>query len=152
MITQPTTARLIEVVRQELSEQVAPAVTDTQLQTNLQMIDHILSTLAVRASHEIAWMVEEAETLCLLGRDIVAAHPEASNVAAALAEAEAVDRESLHYDDVARRYSLASEILSCAYEETPNDSPLRPKLENALNHRLGHEIDIIGEFQLVGRT
>jgi hypothetical protein len=152
VITKPTTARLIEVVRQELSEQIAPALTDTQLQTSLQMIDHILSTLAVRASHEIAWMVEETERLCLLGRSILAAHPEASEVASALAEAETADRESLHYDDVARRYSLASEILSCAYEQTPDDSPLRPEIEDALNHRLGHEIDIIGEFELVGRT
>jgi hypothetical protein len=152
VITQPTTARLIEVVRKELSEQVAPAVTDPQLQTSLQMIDHILSTLEVRVSHEIAWMVEETEALCQLARDVVAAHPQAAAVASALADAQAANRESLHYDDVARRYSLASEILSRAYEQTPDDSTLRPQIENTLNHRLGHEIDIIGEFQLVGRT
>ncbi|HEX6393855.1 MAG TPA: hypothetical protein VFZ97_10450 [Acidimicrobiales bacterium] len=152
MITQPTTARLIEVVRKELSEHVTPAVTDPQLQTSLQMIDHILSTLAVRAQHEIAWMVEETKMLRRLGRDIVAAHPEASAVATALAEAEAQNQESLHYDDVARRYGLASEILSSAYEHTPNDSPLRPQIEEAFDHRLGHELEIIGQFQLVGRT
>lgn len=152
MITQPTTARLIDVVRKELSEQVAPAVTDPQLQTSLQMIDHILSTLAVRARHEIAWMVEETDLLCQLGRDVLAAHPESSAVAAALADAEAQDRQSLHYDDVARRYCLASEILSSAYEHAPTNSPLRSRIENAFDHRLGHEVDIIGEFQLVGRT
>lgn len=152
MITQPTTARLIEVVRQALSDQVGPAVTDPQVQTSLQMIDHILSTLATRAGHEIAWMVEETGALCQLGRDVVATHPDASQVASALAQAEAADSESLHYDDVAKRYSLASEILSSAYEQTLPDSPLRTQIETALDHRLEHEIDIIGEFQLVGRT
>jgi hypothetical protein len=145
---------LIEVVRQELTEQIGPAIADPQLQSSLQMIDHILSTLAVRAQHEVAWMVEEAEALGRLGRDVLASHPEAGHLAAALAaaEAEAAASSSLHYDDVARRYSLASEILSCACEEAPADSPLRSQIELALDHRLGHEVAIMGEFQLVGRT
>jgi hypothetical protein len=152
VITQPTTSRLIEVVRRELTEQIAPAISDPSLQTSLQMIDHILSTLAVRASHEIAWMVEEAHSLRQLGHRIVETHPDAVLVASAVAASEAEDHESLHYEDVARRYSLASEILSCAYETTPTDSPHRSGIEAALDHRLEHEIEVIGEFQLVGRT
>lgn len=152
MISQPTTARLIEVVRRELSEQVGPSISDPSLQTSLQMIDHILSTLAVRADHEIAWMVEEIGSLRELGHAIVAAHPDASEVTSALAAAEAVDDGSLHYEDVARRYSAASEILSCAYETAPTDSPLRAAIEAALDLRLKHEIEVIGEFELVGRT
>ena len=152
MITQPTTARLIEVVRQELREQVAPGLGDPQTQASLQMIDHILSTLAVRAEHEIAWMIEETAALCRLGHDVVAAYPGAGDVAAALAATEAVGAGSLHYDDVAARYSLASDILSCAYEQTPAGSPLRVAIEGAFDQRLRHEVDIMGEFQLVGRT
>jgi hypothetical protein len=152
MITQPTTARLIEVVRQELRDQVAPAVGDPQAEASLQMIDHILSTIAVRTQHEIAWMVEETAALCRLGREVVAAYPGASGVAAALAAAEAGATGSLHYDEVAVRYSLASDVLSCAYEQTPWGSALRTAVEHAFDQRLRHEVDIMGEFQLVGRT
>jgi len=152
MITQPTTARLIEVVRQELREQIAPVLGDPQTQASLQMIDHVLSTIAVRAQHEVAWMVEETAAMCRLGHDVLAAHPEASGVAAALVATEAADQGSLHYDDVAARYSLASEILSCAYEQSPGDSPLRLAIEGAFDQRVRHEVDIMGEFQLVGRT
>jgi len=152
VISKPSTARLIEVVRQELREQIAPALGDPQTQASLQMIDHVLSTIAVRAQHEVAWMVEETTALCRLGHDVLAAHPEADGVAAALAAAEAMEQGSLHYDDVAGRYSLASEILSCAYEQAPGDSPLRLAIEGAFDQRLRHEVDIMGEFQLVGRT
>ena len=100
------------MVRQELREQIAPALGDPQTQASLQMIDHVLSTIAVRAQHEVAWMVEETAALCRLGHDVLAAHPEANSVAAALAATESMDQGSLHYDDVAGRYSLASRIRS----------------------------------------
>src|SRR5438552_2404757 len=53
MITRPTSAQLIDEVRRELSSNVAPQVADPQTQGSLQMVDHILATLAVRAEHEI---------------------------------------------------------------------------------------------------
>jgi predicted NAD/FAD-dependent oxidoreductase len=152
VISQPSTARLLDVVRQELAETVAPVATDPQIQASLQMIDHILGTLAVRADHEIAWMVEESDALAELGEDIVDAQPDATRVAAAVAALRAVDTRSLHYDAVAARYSLAGEILSCAFEAVPADSPLRPAVDAQLDTRLGHEVEIMGDFELVGRT
>ena len=53
---------------------------------------------------------------------------------------------------MAARYSLASEILSCAVEELPIDATLRAAAEAQLDARLAHETVIIGEFQLVGRS
>ena len=151
MITQPTTARLIDVVRKELADQIAPNVDNTQSQASLQMIDHILSTIAVRVEHEIAWMVEETDTLYGLGKDIVATHPDSAAVAAALAAIDDTVGSSLHYRDVSERYSRASELLSLAFETTPPDSPLRQHVEAQFDLRLAHEVEIMGEFQLVGR-
>ena len=152
MITQPTTARILEVVRRELAENVLPVTTDVQAQASLQMIDHILATVGVRVQDEIAWMIEEADAVGALGEQITDALPEAAGVAAALAALRAGTSTSLRYDDVAARYSLAGEVLSCAFEEVPPDAPLRSSVEAELDRRLRHEVEIMGEFQLVART
>ena len=49
MISRPTTAQLVGIVRRELVETVAPAVDDPVVAGSLMMIDHILETLAHRA-------------------------------------------------------------------------------------------------------
>ena len=151
MITQPSGTRLIDVIKQELADNVAPHVTDPQAAASLQMIDHILGTLAVRAQHEIAWMMDEIASLTELAEQVVAADPGATRVAAAHAALGAITGTSLHYDDVAARYSLASEILSCAFEEVATGAPLRMAVEGLLDARLAHEAEIMGEFELVGR-
>jgi hypothetical protein len=153
MISQPSTERLLEVIRQELRDNIAPKVAaDGSAVASLQMVDHVLETLARRASHEIAWMTEEIQALQGLGEQVVAAIGPDCRTAAAVAALQAVDSASLHLDDVAQRYSLASEILSCAIEELPTDSPIRGQAEAALDDRLAREVAIIGEFQLVGRS
>jgi hypothetical protein len=152
VITQPSTARILEVVRQELAENVLPVTTDVQAQASLQMIDHILATVAVRVQHEIAWMVEETEAITALGEQVVEALPAASGVAAALAALRTTTSRSLEYDDVAARYSLAGEVLSCALEDVPSDAPLRAAVEVQLDRRMLHELEIMGEFELVART
>ena len=152
MITQPTTARILEVVRQELAENVLPVTTDVQAQASLQMIDHILVTVTERVQHEIAWMVEETESITALGEQVVDMGPDASGVALALAALRSSVSSSLQYDDVAARYSLAGEVLSCALEEVPTSAPLRTAVEAQLDLRMQHEVEIMGEFELVART
>jgi len=151
-MTQPSTTRIIDVVRQELAENVLPVTTDVQAQASLQMIDHILATVAVRVQREIAWMVEEAEAIGELGEQIASEEPHATGVATALAALRAAPLRSLQYDDVSARYSLAGEVLSCAFEEVSIDSPLRVAVEAQLDTRLEHEVAIMGDFQLVART
>jgi hypothetical protein len=152
VITQPSSARIIEVLQQELSEHIAPALAGPACEASIQMIQHILSTLAVRVEHEVAWLVEETAAIEAIAARVVDANLRAERVAAALAKLRAAPGESLHLSDVAARYSLASEILSCLLEDVPNDSELRPELEAQLDLRLAHEVDVIGDFQLVGRT
>jgi hypothetical protein len=153
VITQPTAARILEVVQQDLAEQVLPHVRDPQALASLHMVQHILGTLARRAEHEIAWMVEESEAMAALGRRVGAEAGEPAPVQAALDELAAADGSSLHLADVAARYSLAGEVLSCALEAVPADgSELRAAVEAVLDLRLAHEVEIMGDFQLVGRT
>lgn len=152
MITQPTADRILEVVQQDLRDNVLPAVTDPQVIASLHMIDHILGTLAIRAEHEIAWLVEETEDLEGLGVQVVHALPAARRVEAALDALRATPLASLRLSDVTARYSLASEILSCAVEDVPVDADVRSAVEARLDARLSHEVEIIGEFQLVGRS
>jgi hypothetical protein len=153
VICQPTSARLIDVVRQELRENVLPKVADDPAAAgSLHMIDQVLETLNRRAANEIAWMVEETAALEALGARVVAELPHASKTEAALEAFRAVDGSQLDLASVSDRYSTASEILSCAIEEVPAELELRVRVEAALDARLGHEIEVIGEFQLVGRS
>jgi hypothetical protein len=152
VITRPTSAQLIDEVRRELSSTIAPQVTDPQAQGSLQMIDHILGTLAVRAEHEIAWMTEEiAEISQVVGR--VAAEPGSPpSVGSALDELRSSGDGSLLLSDVTSRYALASEALSLAIEATvATPGALHDEVNALLDRRLEHETDVIGEFQLVGR-
>jgi hypothetical protein len=153
MITRPSTAQLVEVVRRELAERVAPAVSDPQLTTSLQMIDHILSALAVRADHELGWIAEEMEAIQAVGERVAASDlPGAAPVADALTAFRAARSASLHAADVVEDYNRATEILSRAVEATsaqPGD--LRQQVLSLLEARLDHEVDVIGDFQLVGR-
>jgi len=152
MITQPSAPRILEVLQQALTETVLPAVTDPVAIATVEMVKQVLGTLAIRAEHEIAWLVEETESLDALGASILASHPSSARVAAALDGARASTTGSLLLSEVSARYSRASEILSCAVEEVPLDSERRADIEAALDARLTHELQVIGDFQLVGRT
>jgi hypothetical protein len=150
MMTQPTAAQLLDVARQELAEHVQPALADEQLAASLQMVQHILSTLAVRAEHEIAWMCEEVDQVRAVAVAVAAELP-APTLLDALARLDEIGLPSLHLDDVTRRYAAGSETLSCMVDAVPVDHPRRREVEELLDTRLEHESQIMGEFSLVGR-
>ena len=155
MITAPTTAQLLDVVRRELAEKVAPAVADPQVATSLHMIDHILRTLAVRAEHELGWMGEEMSAIEMVASRVAASDlPGAASVAEALEEFRASVSPGLHAADVAADYNRATEVLSRTVEATfAETGELRAAVNALLDQRLAHETDVIGEdFQLVGRS
>ena len=152
MITRPTSAQLIDEVRRELSSNVAPQVADPQIKGSLQMVDHILGTLAVRAEHEIAWMTEEIADISRVVSQVAAEAGFPPSVGQALDELRASADGSLLLSDVTSRYALASEALSRAIDATvATPGPLRDEVSALLDRRLEHETDVIGEFQLVGR-
>jgi hypothetical protein len=153
MITRPTTAQLLGVVRTEIAERIAPAITDPHLATSLHMIDHILSTLMVRADHELGWMVEEMGAVeAVATRVAESGLPGAGGVAEALAEFVSGRSASAHTADVTEAYNRASEVLSRAVEATSaTTGELRESVLALLGGRLAHEETVIGDFQLVGR-
>jgi len=154
MITRPTTAQLIEVVRRELAERVAPAITDPQVSTSLQMIDHILRTLAVRAEQEAGWMAEEIAAIEAVGQQVAdSGLPGASAVAEGLAAFRAGRGAARSTAEITDDYNAATEVLSRCLEATfAADGDLRDAVIGLLDQRLGHETAVIGsDFQLVGR-
>ena len=154
MITRPTTAQLIDVVRQELTERVAPVVTDPQVATSLQMVEHILRTLAVRADHEVGWMVEETAAIEAVGQQVAdSGLPGAAAVADAL-DAFRAGRATGHSTaEITDDYNAATEVLSRCVEATfAAGDELRHAVTALLDQRLAHETDVIGpDFRLVGR-
>jgi hypothetical protein len=152
MITRPTSAQLIDEVRRELSSNVAPQLTDPQAQGSLQMVDHILRTLSVRAEHEIEWMLDEIDDISSVVGQFAASADAPTSVREAMDALEASPYGSRSLSDVTARYALASEALSRAIEATvATPGPLRDSVNALLDRRLEHETDVIGEFQLVAR-
>jgi hypothetical protein len=152
MITRPTSAQLIDQVRRELAEDVAPKVADPQTLGSLQMIDHILRTLSVRAEHEIEWMLDEIDDIERVAGRVADELPDAGAVGEALDALRTSAYGSRSTNDVTERYALASEALSRAVEATvATPGPLRDEVSTLLDRRLQHETDVIGEFQLVAR-
>ena len=155
MISRPTTTQLLEVVRRELGEKVAPAVTDPQVATSLHMIDHILRTLAVRAEHELGWMAEEMAAIDEVGERVASSGlPGAAAVGEALSAFRSQRAAGLHAAEITDDYNRATEVLSRAVEATFTEGgELRAAVTALLDQRLAHETDVIGEdFQLVGRS
>jgi hypothetical protein len=154
MITRPTTGQLIEVVRRELAERVAPAVTDPQVTTSLQMVDHILATLARRAEHETEWMTDEMAAIETVGQRVAdSGLPGAPAVAEALRAFRAGRGAGRSTAEITEDYNAATEVLSRCVEATfAAGADLRDAVTGLLDQRLAHETDVIGaDFQLVGR-
>jgi hypothetical protein len=148
VISRPTTAQLIGIVRRELVETVAPAVDDPVVAGSLMMIDHILETLAQRAEHEIAWMLEEIDQIRDLAQRVANTQPDAAGVTEPLEH----ELASMHLSDVVEHYSVVSEALSRALEATlGTSSGLEATAVDLMRARLAHEQEVIGDFRLVGR-
>ena len=159
MISRPSTSQLVEVIRNELSTRIAAQTTDPELTVALQMMDHVLVTIARRADHEIAWMHEEMDAIEAAAADLVtaesgAAEPGTGSVAEALEEYRARRTGSLHLADVTDDYNRASEVLSRAVEFVlTSDGPHKERIIGLLSARLAHEVEVIGpDFTLVGRA
>jgi len=153
VITQPSCGRYLEVVREELRATVAPAVTDPAAQAALGMIDSILAAVATRCDHEVAWMREEIADIEACATAVLDAGADpAGMVAEALAALRAHRSPSDHTGDVRAEYDLAGEVLSRSLEAgLARGGELAGVVRGALERRLAREMQIRGEFSLVGR-
>lgn len=154
MITQPLSGLLLESVRSALQSRVLPHVSDPQALVALDRIDSILGSVARRCDHEIAWMREEMAQTAELARELIDAGEDRDGaIAEALAEVAADTARSDHMPDVQADYSRASELLSRCLEVTVTlDGPLHERGEAAIRERLAREVEIRGDFVLIGQA
>jgi hypothetical protein len=147
VITRPTTSRLVNLVRHELTETVVPAVSDPEVRHRLRMIDHVLSMVAVRAEHEIDWMTADmAEIEKLASRISIPA------VREALAIFQAGRTNSLRASEVTDDHDRAAEILSRILEAADTlPADVGETAERVLRGRLDHGVTVAGDFELVAR-
>lgn len=153
MISSPSCTRLLEVVREELRGTVAPVVSDPSVSAALGMIDSILQNVGARCDHEVAWMREEIAEIEVVADEVVAANADTeSRVSAALERLRTHRSPSDHTSDVQAEYNLASEVLSCALEAAvPAGRALRDRVRSVLEHRLRREVEVRGNFNVIGR-
>jgi hypothetical protein len=153
MISRPSCSRLLEVVRSELQSTVAPAVTDPGVTAVLGMIDSVLQNVGARCDHEVAWMRDEIAEIEDVAREVIDAGVDTgSRISNALSRLRAHRSPSDHTADVQAEYDLAGELLSRALEVVlSRGGALRDRARFVLEHRLRREVEIRGDFTVIGR-
>jgi hypothetical protein len=154
MIVRPTTPQLLRDVRNELATVIAPEVRGATAQVALEQLDIILEQCAVRASSEIAWMVEEIAEIDAYASDVIAATGDPATDAA-LSAARAGARGSLELDALCDDYNEMSEALSCAIEAVTTDPSRRELRDRGVqilrSRRSERETIVRANWRLVGR-
>jgi hypothetical protein len=153
MITSPSTSQLVRSVSTELRAKVLPELTDPALLVEVEMMISMLDMAAVRADHEIAWMLQEADAIgaalsaAAVGADLPAP------VRDALDALELSRPADMTYPEVQRHYALASEALARVADHAhAGDERLRSLAWSLLEGRVDHELATIGAYVAVGRS
>ena len=152
MISRPTTAQLVDDVRRELTQVLLPALGDGSLTMIAAMLDQVLSSVAQRCSHEIAWMHDESESMMAFARDVAAEIPGDQNLDQALQMLQGAPR-SLHLGDVVQFYDDAGRAFSAAIDAVAASGHER-LLEGArrlLDVRMAREGQIDVDWTPIGR-
>ncbi len=154
MISRPTTEQLISAVCAELTNKVAPAVSDATAKVQLEMAISVLQTAAVRSGRELAWMQEERDAIEATARRLLEALPDAAALAAALTAYDEGRTNSLVLDAAQADYALASEALSCAVEAAyaSGDAAHIADVMRLMDQRHANQQTVTGQFMAVGRT
>ena len=151
MISRPTTQQLLDDCARELREGVIPLLSDPGLVVNLQMMELVLQSCALRAGHEIAWMADEIAAIDTYVADVASAHV---IVQPALDALRAAPAPSLHLTDRSDEYHLAGEALAQAIEACmAADDAARLRLGiDLLQARRGRETELRPNFYFPGRS
>lgn len=153
MITTPSTSQLVRSVATELRAKVLPELTDPALLVELEMMLSMLDMAAVRADHEIAWMLQEADGIATALSEAAAAVELPGPVRDALDALRSSQPTDLTYPEVRRHYALASEALARAADLAhAGDERLRSIVWSLLEGRVDHELATIGAYVAVGRS
>lgn len=157
MIANPTVPQLLQTIKTELTDKIAPALSDPTHTVAIDMITALLDALSVRTENEIEWMRSESaaiEAAAATFVDRAAASDESvALVAEALNGLRAAAPTTLTLSDVRADYDRAGELLSRladgAYGSA--DAPGIADVERLVQQRLDTEMAIVGSFVAVGR-
>src|SRR5277367_406313 len=152
MITRPTTDALIGDCCRELTEAILPALTDETLRLRLVMTETVLRNAAVRAAHEIAWMIQETAALLAYAAEVAARHA-SRPLDAAIAAVGAGPPQSLHLADVVDRYELAGQAFEKALKaaQEAGAADLIAQARELLRDRITSEKQVMATYAVVGR-
>ncbi len=152
MITRPTTDALIGDCCRELTDAILPALTDETLRLRLVMTETVLRNAAVRAAHEIAWMLQETAALMAYAAEVAARYG-TEPLEAAMAAVEAGPPQSLHLADVADRYERAGQAFEKALEaaQEAGAADLIAQARELLRDRIAIEKQVMATYTIVGR-
>jgi hypothetical protein len=150
MMSTPTVAQLVAAIRAQLSEVIAPAVEDPAAGGALGMIDHLLQTIAIRAEHEIEWMVAHVDDVVRLAEEFTDGDGGSEPVDLALSRYRAEQQNSLSAGAMTANFALANGVLSAILEATVSDEgPLASRARDLVRRDVAHGVEIVGEFELV---
>jgi hypothetical protein len=150
MITQPSVARLIEVIRAQLTEIVGPALPADGPRSTLGMIDHVLQTIQRRAEREIDWMTSQTTDVIALADRAVARGDVSSKVSDLASFYRTNSTGSLATSQVTSDYARAAAVLSLMLEETvDSSSDTATEARSLLEREVQWGVEIVGDFVLV---
>jgi hypothetical protein len=152
MITRPTTDELIGDCCRELIDAILPTLTDETLRLRLVMTETVLRNAAVRASHEIAWMLQETSALMGYAAE-VAARLGSEPLRAAMAAVQAGPPESPHLAEVTDRYERAGQVFeqALAAAQEAGAADLVARARELLRDRIATEKQVMATYAVVGR-
>jgi hypothetical protein len=152
MITRPTTDVLIGDCCRELTDAILPALSDERLRLRLVMTETVLRNAAVRAAHEIAWMLAETSALMAYAAEVAARH-RSEPLDAAIAAVKAGPPQSLHLADVVDRYEQAGQAFEKALEaaQEAGAADLVAQARELLRDRIATEKEVMATYAVVGR-
>jgi hypothetical protein len=147
----PSVAALATAIREQLSTAISPALAEDGQKKLLAMIDHLLQTIAVRAEHEIDWMVTHTTDVIELAARFVQSGVAPEPVVAALRRYHELHRAGLTASVVTSNFALAAEILSTVLEATAaDDSEIAVSARDLMDRDVQRGVDIVGDdFELV---
>jgi len=131
MMTKPSSAQLLELVRSDLGR--VPGLPADEQRELLALADGLLGVAARRAQHELSWMVEEIAQIEELARFLGLDAPEAGVAPA----------------DVAELYRERSALLAdCVPPAMNAGGEARARLDAVIAARVAHEREIRGDVAL----
>jgi hypothetical protein len=155
MITRPTPAELIAVVRVHLKETLAPTLSSPHAHAALSMADSVLAHVQAMSDSELSWIREEidavdalAETLVNLGAD-VDGRLDRELAATRAGQSDGWDMPSARTD-----YRRSSALLSCCVEvaAVAHASAAQAAVDAALEQRVAREAEIKGALVYAARV